>query len=217
MTDFAQRRRMMVDNQIRPADVTKFPILDAMLTVPREDFVPSGQTEAAYIGENIDLGGGRVVLDPRTLAKMLEALDVQPGDLVLDVGCTFGYSAAVLSRLGEAVIALEEDADMARDATAALSDAGADNVAVVEGPLVEGSAKHGPFDAICIEGGVQDIPDALLDQLSDGGRIVCLFMDGALGKCRIGYRIDGRISWRFVFDASAPVLPGFARQPAFVF
>src|SRR6056297_2704105 len=105
MTDFATRRRMMVDTQVRPSDVTKFPIIEAMLTVPREEFVPNSLREAAYMGEHVDLGGGRVLLDPRILAKMLDALAVTPGDLVLDVGTATGYSAAVLAHLAEAVVA----------------------------------------------------------------------------------------------------------------
>lgn len=215
MTDFALRRMMMVDNQIRPSDVTKFPIIDAMLTVARENFVPAARREAAYVGENIDLGGNRVILDPRTLAKMLDALDVQPDDLVLDIGCAHGYSAAVLSRLAEGVVAVEEEASMASDAIGNLTEAGADNVAVVEAPLSEGAPRHGPYDVILVQGAVQDLPAALLAQLGEGGRIACLFQDGALGTVRLGLCIDGVISWRDIFNASAPVLPGFDRQPAF--
>jgi len=217
MPDFVTRRTMMVDTQVRTSDVTKFPIIDAMLRIERERFVPAGLTEAAYVGENIELGGGRCILDPRTLSKMLDALDVQPHELVLDIGCAQGYSAAVLSRLAEAVVAVEEDADMARDATAILSEVNADNVAVIAAPLAEGSAKHGPYDVITIQGAVEQLPEALIAQLHEGGRIACIFMEGALGICRIGRKLDGRISWRFGFNATAPVLPGFASQPAFVF
>ncbi len=105
----------MVDTQVRPSDVTKFPIIDAMLRVPREIYVPAAMRDVAYVGENVDLGGGRVVLDPRVLAKMLNALDVQPDEMVLDIGCGLGYSTAVLARLAEAVVAVEADAEMAAD------------------------------------------------------------------------------------------------------
>ena len=215
MTDFATRRTMMVDNQVRPSDVTKFPIIDAMLTVPREDFMPAAKREAAYVGENIDLGHGRVILEPRTLAKMLDAADVQPHELVLDIGSAYGYSAALASRLAETVVALEEDAAMAREAASNLSEAGADNVAVVESSLAAGAAKHGPYDVMLVQGAVQQVPEALLAQLGNGGRIVCIFQDGALGICRVGHCIDGAINWRDAFNATAPVLPGFARLPAF--
>ncbi|WP_347310689.1 protein-L-isoaspartate O-methyltransferase family protein [Defluviimonas sp. SAOS-178_SWC] len=209
MTDFAARRTMMVDTQVRPSDVTKFPIIDAMLGVPREDYVPGGQREAAYVGGNLDIGGGRVMLEARTLAKMLDALDIHPADLVLDVGCGLGYSTAVIARMAEAVVAVEEDAALAGQAQARLSSGGVDNAAVIEGPLAAGAAKHGPYDAIVIEGAAEQVPDAILAQLKDGGRIACLFMEGALGLCRIGHKVDGAVSWRFAFNASAPVLPGF--------
>jgi len=216
MKDFATRRRMMVDTQVRPSDVTKFPIIDAMLSVPRENFVPAGRREAAYAGENVDLGAGRVVLEPRTLAKMLDALDIQPDELVLDVGCGLGYSTAVVARLAEAVVGVEQDPAMAAEAQVNLSDDEADNAVVIEGPLAEGAAKHGPYDVIIVEGAVEHLPDSVADQLREGGRIAVLFMDGALGVCRIGQKIDGAVSWRFAFNASAPVLPGFERRRDFV-
>lgn len=215
MTDFAARRTMMVDNQVRPSDVTKFPIIEAMLAVPREAFVPGAKREAAYVGENLDLGGGRVMLEARTLAKMLDTLDIGPADLVLDIGCGLGYSTAVIARMGEAVVAVEEDAALAEQAQALLSAEGCDNAAVIAGTLAAGSAKHGPYDAITIQGAAETVPQAILDQLKEGGRIGCLFMEGTLGVCRIGYKIDGRISWRFSFNASAPVLPGFEAARGF--
>jgi len=205
----------MVDTQVRPADVTKFPIIDAMLAVPREDFVPRNLRQAAYTGENLDLGGNRVVLEPRTLAKMLDFLDVDGSDLVLDVGCGLGYSAAVVSQMAEAVVAVEEDADMAGEAQGLLLEHGADNVIVHEGPLVEGAREHGPYDVIIIQGGIEELPEALSAQLKEGGRIACLFMEGVLGVVRIGHRTDGHISWRYAFNASAAVLPGFETKPVF--
>ncbi len=99
MLDNAANRTMMVDTQVRPSDVTKFPIIDAMLTVRREAFVPQSKRNVAYVGENIDIGVGRVVLEPRTFAKMLDALDIQRSDVVLDIGCGLGYSSAVLAHM----------------------------------------------------------------------------------------------------------------------
>lgn len=215
MTDFATRRTMMVDTQVRPSDVTKFPIIDAMLDVPREEFVPTRLREAAYMGENIDLGDGRVVLEPRTLAKTLDALDIEPDELVLDIACAGGYSSAVIARMAEAVVALEEDESLARDAQEALADHNADNVIVETGPLAAGAPDHAPFDVIVLEGGVAHLPDKLIDQLKDGGRIAALFVDGTLGEVRIGYKIDGRMTWRRAFNAGAPVLPGFEKHAAF--
>ena len=215
MSDFAQRRTMMVDTQVRPNDVTKFPIIDAMLSIPREAFVPRSQREAAYIGENIEIAPGRVMLEPRTLAKLLDALDILPTELVLDIGAGLGYSTAVVARLAEAVVAIEENAELATEAQSRLSTEGADNAAVIEAPLVEGSAKHGPYDVILIEGAVETVPDTLTQQLKEGGRIGCLFMENRLGVARVGYKIDGAVTWRFAFNASAPILPGFEAQKGF--
>ena len=215
MSDYSARRVMMVDTQVRPSDVTKYPIIEAMLAVPREEFVPAGQREAAYAGENVALASGRVVLEPRTLAKLLDALDIQPTELVLDVGAGLGYSAAVIARVAEAVVAVEEDEALAAEATKTLAAQGADNAVVLTGALTAGSAKHGPFDVITIEGGVEVLPEALLAQLKDGGRIGAIFMQGAVGVAKVGYKEGGRVTWRFAFNAAAPVLPGFAAKQGF--
>lgn len=210
MIDFAQRRTIMVDTQVRPSDVTKFPIIEAMLTVPRERFVPAAKREAAYAGENVTLGAGRVLLDPRSFAKMLDALDIGPGDRVLDLGTALGYSAAVLAELGAEVVAVESDPALAEAAKVALAGV---PVALVQGPLEAGAA--GPFDAILVEGAIEMLPEALAEQLREGGRIAAIFMEGPLGVCRIGHKIDGSIAWRFAFNACAPVLPGFEKSRAF--
>lgn len=215
MTDYTTRRTMMVDTQVRPSDVTRFPIIDAMLTIPREDFVPDNLREAAYVGENLDIGKGRIMLEPRTLAKMLELADVQPGHVALDIGCGLGYSTAVLASLCDFVVAIEDDTARAEEAQSLLSGHGIDNAAVMAGPLVAGSAKSGPFDLIMVQGAVEHLPDDLLAQLREGGRVVCLFAEGALGVVRVGHKMDGVVNWRFGFNAGAPVLDGFRRPVAF--
>jgi protein-L-isoaspartate(D-aspartate) O-methyltransferase len=215
MTDFATRRTMMVDTQVRPSDVTKFPIIDAMLAISREDFVPTAQREAAYMGGNLPLGEARVVLEPRTLAKMLDFLDIQNDELVLDVGSAFGYSSAVIAHMAEAVVAVEENEEMSAEAQEALSHAGMDNVIIHNAALVEGAPQHGPYDVILVQGGVETLPTALCDQLKEGGRIACLFMDGALGEVRVGHKIDDKMNWRMVFNAGAPVMNGFANSAGF--
>ena len=204
-----------MDTQVRPADVTKFPIIEAMLHVPREDFLPAALRPAAYVGENLDLGDGRVVLEARTFAKILDAVDIQPGDMVLDLGPAFGYSTAVAARLAEAMVAVEPDPAMAKEAEQALAAAGVDNAAVIEGTLADGAEKHGPYDVILVEGAVEQVPDRLTAQLREGGRMAVLFQDAALGTCRLGYKADGQMSWRFAFNASAPVLSGFERARTF--
>ena len=215
MTDYKARRIMMVDTQVRPSDVTKFPIIDAMLSVPRESYVPDRKREAAYIGENLAIDSSRVMLEPRTLAKMLEALDVQPSHVALDIGCGLGYSTAVLAQLCDFVVAVEDDEDRAQEAQSILSENGVDNAAVMTAALTEGAAKSGPYDIIMIQGGVEAVPETLLDQLREGGRIACVFLEGSLGVVRIGYKIDGAVNWRFAFNAGAPVLPGFEKPRAF--
>ena len=206
MSDYFTRRETMVDTQVRPSDVTKFPIIEAMLAVPREQFVPAAKREAAYMGENIDLGGGRVLLEARTLAKLLDAVDIQPDESVLDIGCAYGYSSAVIARMAGSVVAVEEDAEMAAAAQAVAAK-------VVAGPLASGTA--GSFDVVILQGGVEEIPAAIEAQVRDGGRIIAVFMQGALGTARIGFKADGQINWRYAFNATAPVLPGFAKARVF--
>ena len=212
--DFDTLRRVMVDTQVRPSDVTKFPIIAAMLDVPREDFVPAAHRAVAYGETPIPLPGGREMPEPRTVAKLLDALDVEAHEDVLVIGAGPGYATALLARMAASVVAVEEDAEMAADAEAALAALALDNAAVVVGDLAAGQPKAAPFDVILIEGGVETVPPALLEQLRDGGRIAAIFAEGA-GEARLGVRAEGRMGWRFAFNATAPVLPGFARARAF--
>lgn len=216
MPDFTLRRTMMVDTQVRPSDVTKFPIIDAMLRIPREAFVPESLRDLAYLGEDLPLGNGRVLLAPRTFAKMLDALLILPRHLVLDLGCGLGYSTAVMARLAQAVVGVE-DPDLAPEAEAALAAQGIDNAIVHAGAPEDGAPRHGPYDIIIIQGGIEVLPEAIAAQLKDGGRIAALFLEGPLGHVRIGVKAGETISWRDEFDATAPVVRGFARAPAFTF
>ncbi|MDQ7775968.1 protein-L-isoaspartate O-methyltransferase family protein [Paracoccus aminovorans] len=216
MTDFAQRRTMMVDTQVRPNEVTSYPVIEAMLTVPREQFVPDSRRDVAYAGENIDLAPDRVLLEPRTLGRMMDVLALQNSDLVLDVACGYGYGAAVMARIAEAVVAVESDEAMAAEAESRLAAQDVFNVAVVRGPLAEGCASQAPYDAILVEGAIEIFPDALAEQLREGGRVVALFREGNLGTVRLGRKLDGRVNWRFSFNAGAPLLPGFAKPRGFV-
>ena len=205
----------MVDTQVRPSDVTKFPIIDAMLDIPREAFVPAALREAAYVGENLILPTGRVILEPRTLAKMLDALDIDTGDVVLDLGCGLGYSTALIARMSDFVVGVEDDAALAEEAQSNLSEHGIDNAAVLAGPLTEGAAKSAPYDIVILQGAVDHIPTVILDQIKEGGRIAAIFAEGALGVVRLGHKIDGKVSWRDAFNAGAPVLQGFEKQNVF--
>ncbi|MCY4289869.1 MAG: protein-L-isoaspartate O-methyltransferase [Aestuariivita sp.] len=209
MIDFATRRRVMVDTQVRPSDVTKFPIIEALLSVPREIFVPPNSREIAYAEGNISLGNNRVLLDPRTLAKMLDALNFTGDELVLDIGGGLGYSSAVTAKNSQAVVLLEENSEWIAEAPTLLAEASADNVVVQEGKLVDGAPEFGPYDVIILQGGIVQLPDAIIGQLKTGGRVAAIFVEQALGLVRIGHNYGSDISWRFAFHASAPILPGF--------
>ena len=212
MSDFSTRRVMMVDTQVRPSDVTKFPIIAAMLAVPRESYVPEAQMEAAYVGLNLSLSPGRVMLEARSLAKLLDFLDIQPGERVLDLAAGYGYASAVLAEMGCDVVAVEEDAGLAEAGRARLSG----KARMVTATLTAGAPALGPYDAIVVQGAVEMVPVTITAQLREGGRIGALFMQGALGTARIGLKQDGVVTWRSVFNATAPVLPGFAARRGFV-
>jgi protein-L-isoaspartate(D-aspartate) O-methyltransferase len=217
MTDYAAAREAMVDRQVRPSDVTRYPIIEAMLSVPREDYVPAELRPVAYLGEHVPLAPGRVLLDPRVFAKLLDAINVGPADLVLDLGCGLGYSTAVLAQMAEAVVALESDAAMAAEAETLLAGHSVDNAVVLTGPLADGDAEHGPFDAMIFEGAIEVLPDALADQLKPGGRVAAVVVEGTRGQARLGLKAGDGIVWRRIFDATAPVLPGFEKAKAFEF
>ncbi len=217
MADFATLRRMMVDGQVRIADVTDRALLEAMLEVPRERFAP-GEAALAYLDLDLPVGtGARRLLKPMVLAKMLQALDLAPGDKVLDVGCATGYGAALMARLAGEVIALEQDESLLAKAKAAFAASGIANVRAVQGRLTDGCKAESPYDAILVEGCIEIEPETLCAQLADGGRLICIQGAGPAAKALI-YRRDGDdITGRAVFDANAAALPGFARAPSFVF
>jgi protein-L-isoaspartate(D-aspartate) O-methyltransferase len=221
MLDFVVARRMMVDGQVRTADVTDLRILTALETLPRERFVPAQMAGLAYLDRDLPLTeatGGRprrCLLKPMVLAKLVHALDLSADEHVLDVGCASGYSSALLARLAGSVVALEEEPELAKLATTSLAQE--PNVTVVSGPLSAGWSRSAPFDAILIGGAVETEPMELCRQLKDGGRLVCVLGPAPSGKAMM-YRRDGSdISARPIFDASAALLPGFSKSPAFVF
>ena len=218
MTDYAQARRVMVDRQVRPADVTDLRIIAALLEVPREAFVPVARRAVAYLDLDAPVSeSGRALLKPMVLAKMLQAAAILETDLVLDVGCATGYSAAVLGKLAGHVVALEEDAALARSASATLAQTGAGNIAVVSGLLAAGRTEDAPYDVIVLEGAAEIVPDSLLSQLKEGGRLVAVVGSGPMGKATLYRRTGGHATGQPVFDAAAPLLPGFVKPAAFVF
>lgn len=217
MFDSAAARRTMVERQILTADVHNPDLLTAMLDIPREHFVPSALAEIAYVDRDIELGDGRALLKPMVLAKLIEAAEVHPNDHVLDVGCATGYSSAVLARLAGSVVALEQDAGLARAAEAALAAAGATNAVVASGPLTEGWPRAAPYDFILLNGATEVTPEALGRQLKPTGRLACIFGRPPAAKGMIFRLAESRLVGRPIFDAAAALLPGFAAPPVFVF
>lgn len=216
MIDFAAARRNMVDGQVRTADVTDLRIISAMLAVPREQFVSPAMRGLAYLDLDVPVGAGaRRLIKPMLLAKLIQAADLGPTDRVLDVGCATGYVAALLARLTGEVLALEEDASLAETARAALS--GQPNVGVATGRLTEGWPQAAPYDAILLEGAAEFVPEVLFGQLKDGGRLVCVLGAGPAAKAMLYFRTGSEIGGRALFDAAAPLLPGFVRPREFVF
>jgi protein-L-isoaspartate(D-aspartate) O-methyltransferase len=217
MTDFSAERRHMVDGQLRPNDVTDLRVLAAMLEVPREHFVPPVAASLAYLDHDLAVGEGntRRLLKPMVLAKLLNAADVAASDRVLDVGCATGYAAAVLAHMAGQVVALEQDANLAKTAKATLS--ALPNVSVVSGPLVDGWRQGAPYDLVLLEGATEIEPQAFRSQLKDGGRLICVLGSGPGAKAMLYRRSGGEMGGRSVFDASAPLLPGFAKLPVFAF
>jgi len=221
MTDFAAARRMMVDGQVRTADVTDPRLIAAMLELPRERFFPEDKAALAYLDLDITVSEpGRPVrrlLKPMVLAKLIQVAGVGEGERALDVGCATGYSTAVLARLAGSVIGLEQDATLARQAADALNASDVSSARIVTGTLAEGCPAEGPFDVILLQGTTEVPPQALLAQLADGGRLVCVLGEGPVGKGMIYSNSGGRISGRAVFDATAAPLPGFAKPREFAF
>jgi protein-L-isoaspartate(D-aspartate) O-methyltransferase len=219
MADFAQARRVMVDRQVRTADVTDLRIIAALLDVPREAFVPAARRAVAYLDLDVPVNeSGRALLKPMVFAKLLQAAGIAETDHVLDVGCATGYSAAVLGKLAGHVVALEEDAAMARGARETLAQIGTSNIAVASGALAAGWAEGAPYDVIVVEGAVELVPDSLLSQLREGGRLVTVVGFGPMGKATLYRRAAGGHAGALpVFDAAAALLPGFAKPAAFVF
>lgn len=217
MPDYATQRFTMVESQVRTNDVTDARIIAAMHEVPRETFVPAAKRALAYADVDIELVRGRFLLAARTFAKLLQLAAVKETDKVLDLGCTTGYSTAIISRLAPSVIGLEQDADLVRMACDAVPAAGGKSASIVQGALYDGLRDKAPYDVILINGAVEKVPDGLLAQLGDGGRLVTVLGAGPLGKACLFMRDQNHVGRRFAFDAPAPLLAGFRETVGFVF
>lgn len=217
MADFTALRQNMLDCQIKPNKVTDPRVHGALAAIPRELFVPPVLQSVAYVDEDLPLGGGRHLIEPRVFARMLQEAAIQPGERALAVGTGTGYGTAVLARLAADVTGLECDPALAATAERILSVLGRGNAAIIRGDLAAGHAARAPYDVIVIEGAVDLVPPALLDQLADRGRLVAVLGGLPLGVATLYTRSGAAIGRRPLFEAGTPLLPGFAKTPAFVF
>jgi protein-L-isoaspartate(D-aspartate) O-methyltransferase len=217
MTDTSLQRQNMVESQVRPSDVTHRGILRAMREVPREIFASGPLKAMAYMDEPLQVATGRFLLAPRTFAKLVQLAEVGEAANILDIGAATGYSCAVLGKIAKVVIALECDSALAAHAVKNLKLLGISNVKVVIGPLAEGAAGDGPFDAIILNGMVPNVPAVLLDQLKDDGTLVGVLAQGPIGKATAWRRFGRGFDARSAFEAGAPELPGFEHKTEFVF
>jgi protein-L-isoaspartate(D-aspartate) O-methyltransferase len=218
MIDYAAARLNMVESQLRPNTVTDSAVLEAFLAVPRERFVPPALQATAYIDERLPLTGGRWLMEPMVLARLIQLAAIGPDDIVLDIGCGTGYAAAVLARLARQVVAIDASRPLVDQAVARLCELGAGNVLAVEAPLAAGYPARAPYDAILIEGSVTRVPEAIARQLAEDGRLVTVVGEGnGVGQAMLMTLAGAVLSRRPVFDAATPLLPGFGVAPSFRF
>ena len=215
--DFENQRQHMVDGQIRTSDVTNLGVLAAFQEVPREEFVAKEHLPLAYLDDDLAIATGRSIMAPATLAKLVQAASVGANDIVLDIGCGTGYSTAILSRLCNSVVAVEENSDLAGIASTKLSELGFDNAVVVQSRMTQGCAGEGPFDVIFLGGSVDEVPSTILDQLKDGGRLVAVVGQGNSGVASLWTRDGSNVSSRRLFNCAVAELPGFAKATEFQF
>lgn len=215
--DYAAARHNMVESQIRPNQITQMNLLDALRSLPREDFVPTEFQGVAYVDDPVPLGEGRYLMAPLAMARLMQEASPAASDLALVVGCATGYGAAVMSHMVGAVVALECDAGLAAEAAQRLTGLGIDTVAVVEGGLAGGYPAQAPYDVIYFDGAVPEVPQDISSQLAEGGRLVSILSGNGTDSAVVMSRHRGGLSSRAVFDSATPLLPGFERKKAFVF
>ena len=214
MFDYKKARKNMVDNLIRPANVTNSKLLSALGNVQRDKFLPSNLASLSYSESELLIQNNRISVSPWLLAKMLQFLDLNPIDNVLSLAGGFGYSCALMSSLANFVVAVERQ-DLAIEAQARLIENGYDNILVKDGNINEGAKKEGPYDAILIEGAVEYINEEIINQLKLEGRIITVFKEKNLGQCRLGIKTKSGVQWRNLFEANCVALNEFKIEKEF--
>lgn len=221
MSDFPTARHKMVDGQVRTNDVTDLRVIEAMLEVPRELFVPETRRALAYLDLDLDVSEGgtakRFLIKPALTGKMLQAAEIGPADKVLIVGAATGYLAALAGKLAGQVTATESEPALAAKARDVLTGLGLGNVTVKAAAAGEGDPAGAPYDVILLNGAAEAAPEGLYGQLKEGGRLVGVFALTAPQRVMVVTRSHGDFGHRTLFDAAAPVLPGLEKRPAFVF
>jgi len=219
MTDFALARRNMIDGQLRPNRVTNAQLLAAIGELPRERFLPDGLQSVAYADDDVPVGNGRYLMEPMVLARLIQSLQPRPDDRALVIASGRGYGAALLARLVNSVVAAESDPALAAAAEQIAKELGLSNVRQTVGSLDAGGPGSAPYDAILIEGAVRQVPQAIFDQLGEGGRLATVVAgaEGVAGAAQLFVKEGGVVSGRPLFDAGTPALPGFAPPARFTF
>jgi protein-L-isoaspartate(D-aspartate) O-methyltransferase len=218
MTEFGAARAHMIESQLRPNKVMDGRVLGAFAEIRREFFVPEHLRAVAYIDADLPIGGGRYLMEPMVVARLLQAAMIERTDTILIIGAGTGYEAAVAAMLARSVIALEDNPELARRARAALVDHSIASVSVVEGPLSQGYRPRAPYDVILFCGTVVEVPSEIDSQLAEGGRLLATVKSASgIGRATLRTRTGGLIAQRVLFDAATPPLPGFSPKPAFVF
>ena len=218
MSGYDAARVNMIERQLQPNKVTDERLINAFANVRRELFVPERLRAIAYSDDDLPLGNGRYLMEPMVAARLLQAAEIRRGDNALVVGAGPGYEAALLALLCRSVTALEDDAELARLGRAALVEHRVATVTFIEGVPAQGSRARSAYDVIFVAAAVGEILPEISGQLAEGGRLVAVVKgDNDPGRATLMTRTGGVIAARVMFDAATPVLPGYARKPAFVF
>ena len=215
--DFAAARRNMVDCQILPNQVDDERVIDALLEVPREKFVPDTLSGIAYVDESIPVGNGRCVMEAMVIARLLQMASLRSEDMVLAIGCGTGYAVSILAKIVDTVVAVESDKVLLQKATENFAAVGLSNIAVIEGVLSDGNIEQGPYDFIFFDGAVTKVPAKICDQLTENGRLAAIVTDNGTSKACLYTRYGDLLTMRQAFDAGTPLLPGFEKEEAFLF